>query len=97
MDAPSVAPLDESSDSSDGTWPGPPPDASGRAAYPDVIWLAAAFDDCACGTSPRGRLVCSTGAMGRVLVRRGLGAEAAADHISPPQGLLLAGYPGFLD
>ena len=53
-------PLDDlSGDCSDGPgdWPGPPPDAAWRAAYPDSVWLEAGFDGCVCGTSPGGRLV----------------------------------------
>ena len=33
----------------------------------------------------------------RVLVRRGMGAEAASDHLSPLLGCLLEGYPDFVD
>ena len=96
-------PLDDpASDSSDdggamARWPGPPPDAAWRAAHPDAVWLEAEFDGCVVGTSPGGRLVYSTDAMERVLVRRGMGAEAASDHLSPLLGCLLEGYPDFVD
>ena len=84
-------------DSDNAAWPGPMPDAAWYTAWPHAVCLEVQFDGCIVGTSPGGRLVYSTDAMERVLVRRGLSAEEAAAHISPMLGCLLAGYPDFVD